>query len=193
MATSSSLCFLFIVPFVIGSTNVTQVVTDAPYSNSDASSTSIATMEPLYYVIIMLALSLCCLLMILIFWLYHQHQYTKYAHVHKSIPTLSSDQIGSVPSSVRSALPSSTRSTNSMKMPSLMQIATFSKNSGTSSPSSRFTMQMHMEEGDEEHSMEMGLCKFGTSSYHRAALHDSDGSDDDEWTNNMTIAGTVDK
>jgi len=60
-------------------------------------------------------------------------------------------------------------------MPSMLQIGTFSKKSSTSSPSSRYTMAA--DEGDEDHSVVMGL--HSQMYYHRTPMHDSDGSDDD--------------
>merc|ERR1719295_1629894 len=47
-------------------------------------SSSMSSMDPLYYVVFMLALSLCCVVCVLLFWLYHQHQYAKDYDAHQS-------------------------------------------------------------------------------------------------------------
>eukprot|EP01084_Bolivina_argentea_P003770 7097_1 len=61
--------------------NPTQKPTISPVINIDNNSAgsflSFVALDPLYYIIFILTLSLCCVICILMFWMYHQNKFTK--------------------------------------------------------------------------------------------------------------------
>jgi len=132
------------------STNATNPASTT-FSNASPPATESA-IQPLYYVFVMLALSLSCLVLVLLFWI------TMHWNLRAEAKHCSDADTCSAPTPSRSGF--------AVAVPQMVQIGTFSAKSA---------------EGDGDHSVAMGLqsprWNPPLSTHHAAALCDSDSDD----------------